>query len=770
VSDVESGADGRRIGLLGATMVGVGAIVGGGIFVLGGVAFEATGPSAIVAFALNGVIAVLTALSFAEMASAFPESGGAYTFAKKVLTVRAAFGVGWVLWFAYIVAGVLYALGFAEYATAIIREVIVAAGAEVPVWLEGRIVILGFAVLATGFYTLAMIRKGSGGGQFETVGKVVIFALLIGIGIWAIARAPSGTVAQTTQPFFVHGFGGLVSAMGFTFIALQGFDLIAAVGGEVKSPERTIPRAMLLSLGIGLIVYLPLLFIVTTVGVSAGTDIASMSRESAATLMADAARNFGGPVGYWMVMVAAVLSTLSALAANVLAASRVALTMARDRTLPRVLATLHAKRGTPIIAIYASVLALVGILLMVPDIATAGAAASLIFLLAFALAHMTSFLARKRAYIEGAFRTPWFPLVQVIGGGACVTLALFQAVVVPSAAAIVAIWLGLGGILYMSLFAKSAQAVDASAEAADPQLSRLRGRSPLVLVPIANPASAAGLVTVANALAPRVVGRVVLLNVMRPPDPASLIASETPGVLEDSQNVVREALTAALVSGHQPETLVTIAKDPWAEIARVVRVRKCESLLLGIASLDEQKHVERLESLLREVECDVVVMRGRPRWTLSATTRIVVAVRPGAPHDDLRARLLGSLRRTRERPVHFVRVLPANTSESARQAAERELNVFADEETPGAPTAEIILSDDLIGAIADCAAEGELLILGLTHHRTTRLVGEHALKITPRTAAVTLLISRKETSLGLASLVDADGPRRFLSSRRPPPH
>ena len=73
------------------------------------IALAETGPAALVAFALNGIVAVLTALSFAEMSSMFPESGGAYTFAKKVLTVRAAFGVGWVLWFAYIVAGVLYA-------------------------------------------------------------------------------------------------------------------------------------------------------------------------------------------------------------------------------------------------------------------------------------------------------------------------------------------------------------------------------------------------------------------------------------------------------------------------------------------------------------------------------------------------------------------------------------------------------------------------------------------------------------------------------------
>ena len=111
MSAAAKGGETRRLGPIQATGVGVGAIVGGGILVLAGAAFQATGPSAILAFALNGVVAVITALSFAEMSSMFPESGGAYTFAKKVLTVRAAFVVGWVLWFAYIVAGVLYALG-----------------------------------------------------------------------------------------------------------------------------------------------------------------------------------------------------------------------------------------------------------------------------------------------------------------------------------------------------------------------------------------------------------------------------------------------------------------------------------------------------------------------------------------------------------------------------------------------------------------------------------------------------------------------------------
>ena len=96
----------RTIGMAGATYIGVGAIVGGGILVLAGTAFAATGPGAILAFALNGLIALITAASFAELGTAFPESGGPYAFAKRLVSVRAAFAVGWILWFAYIVAAV----------------------------------------------------------------------------------------------------------------------------------------------------------------------------------------------------------------------------------------------------------------------------------------------------------------------------------------------------------------------------------------------------------------------------------------------------------------------------------------------------------------------------------------------------------------------------------------------------------------------------------------------------------------------------------------
>ena len=88
-----------------ATLVGLGGIVGGGILALAGVALQSAGPSALIAFALNAVIAILTALSFAEMATSFPQSGGTYTYSKRVLSVSSAFAVGWVVWFASVVAG-----------------------------------------------------------------------------------------------------------------------------------------------------------------------------------------------------------------------------------------------------------------------------------------------------------------------------------------------------------------------------------------------------------------------------------------------------------------------------------------------------------------------------------------------------------------------------------------------------------------------------------------------------------------------------------------
>jgi amino acid transporter/nucleotide-binding universal stress UspA family protein len=719
-------------------MVGLGAIVGGGIFVLAGVAFEAAGPGAIFAFALNGVIAIITALSFAEMSTSFPESGGAYTFAKKVLDVRAAFAMGWVLWFAYIVAGVLYALGFAEFAVVIATDLLRLAGSDAPAWLSARHGVVLVAMVAVGAYALQHARKVGSGGDWATIGKIVVFVGLCAAGAWSLSSAPAGTVEESTTPWLPMGFPGLLSAMGFTFIALQGFDLIAAIGGEVKQPRRVIPRAMLLSLGAALVIYIPLLLFTMTVGRTEGQTISEMAAADPETLMAVAVENFLGPVGYWLVMVAAVLSTLSALSANVLAASRVALSMARDRTLPGPFATM-SRRGTPALAVYASALALVAIMLMVPDVAAAGAAASLIFLLSFALVHVTAYLARRRMGTEiESYKTPWFPLVPVVGGVACAALAVFQAVAVPSAGQITALWLALGAMLYYALFASRARAVDAYSEAVNPDLTQLRGRTPLVLVPVSNPATAPALLRLAAALAPRDRARIRVLRVLR--------REETAGARMSNPFIVGQevsgALTASFELGHEPETLITVADEPWAEIARVAEEYRCDSLLLGLSRLDDGKGEKRLEDLLNKLKRDVTVVRADESFHPKNAGRILVPIGGKGTHDTLRARMLGSLCRTAEREIVFLRVVPSDTSDAECERARRALQRFGEEETPpGVATAEVIRSDDVVESIVERAAATDLLVLGLMRHRGKRLFGEVALRIATRTTVPTVMLS-----------------------------
>ena len=740
----EGTAETRTIGVRAATGIGVGGIVGGGILALAGVAFVESGPSAIIAFALNGIVALLTAASFAEISTTIPESGGAYTFAKKVLSVRAAFGAGWILWFAYIVAGVLYALGFAAFTSVALQNLWLSADATPPAWLAGRNMLLLLATLSTAAYAIQLIVKSTGGGQFATIGKVVLFALLIVAGVVAVARQPLSQTGDALTPFFSGGAGGLVSAMGFTFIALQGFDMIAAVAGEVREPVRTIPRAMFGSLGIAIAIYLPLLFVVTTAGVGPGETITDAAAASPETIIAVAARRFLGPVGFWMVIVAGILSMLSALQANLLSASRVALAMARDRTLPAVLGDLHATRRTPVMAVYASALTLVAITFMVPDLSAAGAAASLIFLISFALTHMMTVLARQRGSGEEGWRIKLFPLVPITGGVACAALAVFQALAVPDAGGIVLIWLGLGVILFWSLFARSAATLDATAQALDPRLARLRGRNPLVLVPVANPSRAPGMIEVANAIAPRKFGRVLLLSVVPVPDDTA--PAEMSAQLEEAQRVVAQALSVSYAGGSTPEALITAAAAPMGEIERIASEHDCESLLLGIGDLSEAAAAARLERLMNEVECDVALLRVPEAWSLAGVRRVLVPVGGRGDSDELRARMLGSLCRTASREVTFITVMPANASDARVARAERAIRQMAELKVRGKATVNVVRSDDATAALLAEAATHDLVILGLpTAGLGRRTFGKFAVRFTHESRCATLLLSPRRT-------------------------
>jgi len=727
---VTAGPTHRHLGLFGATAVGVGAIVGGGILALAGVAFAATGPSAIVAFALNGGIAFLTAASFAELAARFPHSGGTYTYAKRVLSIEVAFLVGWVVWFASIVAGVLYALGFAAFAAEGASRLLAVIGAD-GAWLGHPAARVGIALAATAFYALALVRSAGGSGHAATVGKVLVFAVLIAGGAWAWLGAPATELLGRLDPFFPAGPGGLVEAMGFTFIALQGFDLIAAIGGEVRDPERNLPRAMYLALGIALAIYLPLLFLIATVGAPPEGAIADAAAAHPEGLVAAAAERFLGPAGYWLVIGAGVLSMLSALQANLLGASRVAFAMARDRTLPRRLGRTRAASGTPAFSVVATAIMLAGLVVVVGDVASAGAASSLIFLISFAMVHWAAILARRRS---GDRRFPFLPLA---GASLCLALAVFQAFAVSEAGSVVVSWLVIGAAFYLTLLAPGARVADATAEARDPDLARLRGRSPLVLVPIANPASAASLVGVAATVRTPGVGRILLLSVVQTP---AKVPEEDAPLFRDAQTILSESLQRSFERATVPETLFTVAPDAWLEIARVARLHRCETVLLGAPRLSDPGDEAKLEALLARLDADVVLVRAPRRWRIARVRRVLVPMGGQRDHSRLRARLLASLTRSDACAISFLRTVPPETSPKLRRRWERELRALAGDEVEGHYEVIVEEAAETCEAILRHAADTDLVVMGVRQRRgPSRGLGTRVLEVA-RASDVPLIV------------------------------
>ncbi|TVP76682.1 MAG: amino acid permease [Gemmatimonadales bacterium] len=724
----------RTLGFVQATGIGVAAIVGGGIFVLGGVAVAEAGTGAILAFALNGVIALLTAAAFAELATTFPENGGQYVYARRTWSVRAAFGVGWLMTFAHVVAAVLYALGFAEYAVAAV-EALLPAVTDALAGRPLRVLTLVLALGASTIYGWRLTKVSAGGGQLENVGKLAVFGVLIAAGLAVIVQRGPAEALAPLSPFLDQGWMGIVAAMGFTFITFQGFELIAGVAGEVKAPRRTIPRAMFASLGVTLAVYLPLLLVVTTVGLAPAFDApTAMAAAIPETFFAVAASSYLGAFGFWLVIVAAILSTLTALRANLMAASRVTLAMARHRTLPRGLERLDPESRQPVTATW-FVVATGGLLiLIVPDLAAAGAAASLIFLLTFGITHLSSWQVRRRigGVVDGAWRAPLFPAVPALGLLFCGGLVAFQLLNVPLAGVLLLVWLGVGALLYSSFLSRRAEALDAAVAGEDPLLGRLRGRQTSVLVPVAHPARAGGLASVAAALAPPLSGRVLLHQVVVADARAD--AETVRHRMSEGSQALSNALVRIREDGVESELLLTVADAPWDEIVRVAREQEVDSVLLGLgpatgAAADEDGSDQAagagrpdhpLDQLLARLPCDVALLHAEHAFDLDRVRRVLIPLSGYNDHARLRARVIGSLARKGLDALTFLHVLSPEADARAEARARRALRTFVADEARGAGTAEVCRASDPIAEVVRRAGEHDLLVLGITRPRGGR--------------------------------------------------
>ncbi|MFC6977326.1 APC family permease [Halomicroarcula sp. GCM10025709] len=252
-SDAEGGADfARELTLLDVTFIGVGAMIGGSIFVLSGLAAGESGPALILAFALNGFITIFTGMVYAELGSAIPEPGGGYLWVRTALGRSQAFLSGWMSWFAHAVAGSLYILSFGSFVTLILTEYF-----GITLGLGDTQLQQGFAIVAAAVFTYINYRGAKETSRAEnlvTFLQLLIIVAFIVAGVAAMFRRPQITAANF-EPFFPNGAGGVFLAMGLTFIAFEGYEIIVQSGREVVNPRENIPKAVFYSMFVVVTIY-----------------------------------------------------------------------------------------------------------------------------------------------------------------------------------------------------------------------------------------------------------------------------------------------------------------------------------------------------------------------------------------------------------------------------------------------------------------------------------------------------------------------------------
>ena len=449
-----------ELGLLDATMIGMGAMIGAGIFVLTGLAAEIAGPAAILVFALNGVVTAFTGLSYAELAASIPKSGGGYAFVREIFDDLSSFIMGWMLWFAYMIAGALYALGFAPN----FLELLHVYGVVGPPEEVGAVVLpvvdasvpLAFLLAFVAVFLLAALNAVStaASGSAETIFTIIKVSILV-VFVAFGAASPMFSGAEF-QPLFPEGSGAtaVLPAMGLTFIAFEGYDLITTVTEEVKNPRENIPKAIFVSLIATVIVYL------AVVTVAVGTLGAEGLAEAGEAGIATAATSFmptGLPIiqnGGALIVFGAVFSTLTALNAVVIASSRVAFSMGREGQLLPSIGQLHHRYGTPFVAIVASAVVMLGSVALPTQ--SAGNMSSLFFLLSFVIVNVAVIrLRRERPNMNRPYEMPLYPLPPILG---IVLNLLLTGVLVeylirtdPLALGLSVGWILLGGVAYVVL-------------------------------------------------------------------------------------------------------------------------------------------------------------------------------------------------------------------------------------------------------------------------------------------------------------------------------
>ncbi len=411
----EKGELRERLGLFDATAINVGAIIGGGIFVVTGIVAGLAGSALVVSMILAAITSLFTALSYSELTSWLPKEGSVYEYGYRLISPAAGFLGGWMWILSNIFSGAAVALGFGNYLSALVPG------------LNPNIVAAVACVAFTALNYLG-IQHSARLNNVLVVAKMLILAFFVAFGLLFVKEA-------NFVPFSPVSSGVLYGAF-YIFFAYGGFARVAVVAEEIKDAKRVVPRAIVLSLIISTLFYIAVGLV--AVGLVGASGLSNSGHPLALAMMAT-----GNNAAVLLISIGGIISTASVLLTSILGVSRLGYAMSLRGDMPKTLSHLHAKYGTPSVAVIGSGAIMTALALFV-DLSNVVAIGTFAMLFYYGVGNLAAVKLPKTERKYPAY-------VSWLGVASCLIFLLFALLLSPQAWAAGLAGLGIGGAYLLAL-------------------------------------------------------------------------------------------------------------------------------------------------------------------------------------------------------------------------------------------------------------------------------------------------------------------------------
>ncbi|WP_457591655.1 amino acid permease [Geoglobus sp.] len=721
----------RDLSLFDITMIGIAGMIGAGIFALTGIASGIAGPAILIAFFLNGIIATLTGMAYAELGSAIPQAGGGYLWIREAMGDYAGFITGWIDWAAHTIACALYAVTFGAFFS---EFVVRFAGLPVSQVLVAKL--SAFLIVTFLAYVNYVGVKESGKfGGVVTLLKIAILLVFAFFGIYKTFTYPDWMKSYT--PFMPTGIAGVLTAMGLTFIAFEGFEIIVQSGEEVKNPERNIPKAIVISLWTAVAIYILVAF--SLLG-AVKADVPSWQYlgklgEFSLIRVADSIMPFGGI----MIIAGGLISTISAMNATIYSSSRVVFALSRTGYLNRRLSEVNEKTKTPHYAIFFSYL-IIAFASLAP-IETVAGASSLMFILLFLTVNLSLILLRlRRPDLKRSFKMPLVPLLPMLAIAFQAIITYFLVTHIENGSLVflaVVAWIFAGSFLYYAYSEKElTKRIEEEIKTVYKEIPPVEKRY-RILVPVANPVIARKLVRFAELIARKRDGEIIIMNTVTLPLQTPITAKLRD--IESAKDFVSQIISETSVPSGG---VVKVGHYAHEAILNVVDEVKPDLLIMGWRGRTFRRDAvlgSTIDPIMVRADCDVLIVRFQPGKELNTFRRILIPT-AGGPH----ARLACEVARDIVRGDHEIKLLYVGKKEKERVRAEKAFKEAMETLEGMNVTSEFTVSSDPAGKIAAEAEKFDAVLIGASERPFIEnfLLGLFPEKIVSRTSR-TVVMTRK---------------------------